>query len=1541
MLRMLVRPLLTLLVLAALSAVAVAHSQDQTTASGNTSRGYTLVLVDANSNSELADARDFIVSQGGSVAIVLPPHAIMGWISRDLDSRMVGRYRIRSIHRSQLDSPPVGFRDRETQLAIGAFNDIVSGRSAKRRALESAQKTGPEAGRPGMIECSLPHPALNKDEFIRNLRLLGAEQSVQSIQSTVTPQYFNNSDVMDGTIAVAVFMMESSGGIDPDLYSWTQAEQDSVRSQVVDGLNWWVEQSRAFNLARPLQFTPIFYLASNPACRISYEPITRAGTDALLWVNQVMSNVGATAGSVFERVSAFDRVTRDTNRANWAYSMFIAYNPPNTRTSFTDGRASWAYIGGPFTVSLLHSFGWPLSRIVSHETGHIFFACDEYVQPGYQTCSCTCAPEVRPEAVNGNCQDISCTHTSTECMMRLNEAALCPFTVAQIGWTSTVPKPAPAAPGGLVAGATSPTQVSLIWQDTSTVEDGFQIERRGGNSADFSQIGVVSANSTTYNDASVLANTAYAYRVRAFNGSGASAYSNEAPVITPATPPVLGVGTASLQDATVGVPYSRTLVPAGGRPDYAWLIESGALPPGLSLAQSGSISGTPTTAGTFNFVARVSDSNGSSATKALTLIVRPAAPLTITTSQLPRGSVATTYSQSVGASGGQTPYTWSIQSGNLPSGLTLNQSGIISGTPDVPGTTSFVLKITDAVAVSVTSVLSITINPASLVLAIETVSLPDGLVAHAYSQALKASGGSAPYRWDIKTGNLPPGLTLSSDGLISGEPSSPGVVQFEVRATDQSGQSITSNLSIDVDPPPELTVLSPGTLPEGAVGVPYRFELKATAGEAPYFWVKKKKLKFGALPDGVTLALEGLVSGTPTAQGVYNFTVIVNDSGDKQARKPLTLEIAPPPPPLAIRTDVLPQALLGLPYNAKLEPSGGLGPYVWNIETGILPDGLTMNSDGVISGRPTTLGSTSIVVRVKDSLGTSSIKAFLVNVTVRPPPLVIQTVSLPDTTAERSYTQTLLASGGVPPYSWSVASGSLGAGLNLSAGGTISGTPATPGTSVFVVRVTDAALQSVSRTLAITVFPPDKQAPFGLLETPDFGATLTATAAGSGWALDNVGIARIEVLVDGQKVGEAIYGLSRPDIAATWGTFPNAAHSGFSFSIDTTRFTIGVHTIAVRFIDAAGNTTLAGTRSVTFQNQVFTIVTTDLARGKKGEVYSMQLSAINGRTPYTWTIASGSLPSGLSLNASGVISGIPSVFGTFTFTVRATDSNNVAAIASFSLVILPDIEPLRIVSTGPLDQGSTGVAYSVQLLFIGGVPPRVWSLAAGSLPPGLTFSSGGVISGTPTQVGVFNFTVRLSDSAAASVTSAVQITVVPGPLVVVTTGDLTRGTVNLFYSKTLQGSGGASPYTWSRASGTLPPGLALNASSGTISGTPTQYGTFSFTVKLTDSQPVEVTSATLRIIVDPAPLVINSNGDLPGGKVATDYSQQLDATGGRTPYAWAVATGALPTGLTLNATTGVISGKPTATGTFTFTVRVTDATPTIVTSAPLRIAVVP
>jgi len=168
------------------------------------------------------------------------------------------------------------------------------------------------------------------------------------------------------------------------------------------------------------------------------------------------------------------------------------------------------------------------------------------------------------------------------------------------------------------------------------------------------------------------------------------------------------------------------------------------------------------------------------------------------------------------------------------------------------------------------------------------------------------------------------------------------------------------------------------------------------------------------------------------------------------------------------------------------------------------------------------------------------------------------------------------------------------------------------------------------------------------------------------------------------------------------------------------------------------------------------------------------------------------------------------------------------------------------------------------------------------------------------------------------------------PLQIITT-NLPGGMIGVPYSQLPVVIGGLSPDTWSIAAGALPGGLTLNTNTGAISGTPTVGGAFPFTLQVQDSNGTIATQA-LSITVILLPLQITTTS-LPGGRVGVRYSQSPVATGGVTPYTWAIITGALPGGLTLNTNTGAISGTPTTAGTFNFTLRVRDASAVTATQA--------
>jgi hypothetical protein len=167
----------------------------------------------------------------------------------------------------------------------------------------------------------------------------------------------------------------------------------------------------------------------------------------------------------------------------------------------------------------------------------------------------------------------------------------------------------------------------------------------------------------------------------------------------------------------------------------------------------------------------------------------------------------------------------------------------------------------------------------------------------------------------------------------------------------------------------------------------------------------------------------------------------------------------------------------------------------------------------------------------------------------------------------------------------------------------------------------------------------------------------------------------------------------------------------------------------------------------------------------------------------------------------------------------------------------------------------------------------------------------------------------------------------PAPLVLTTT-DLPSATQGVSYSATLTASGGTPPYNWSITAGSLPAGLTLNPSTGLISGTPTAGGKLFFTAQVSDAQsPTATTAKELSIIVHLPPLTpLNiTTTVLAGGKIGTNYTQTVEATGGLQPYTWTLASGSLPNGLALNSATGKISGTPIKKGTYSFTLRVRDS----------------
>jgi hypothetical protein len=238
-------------------------------------------------------------------------------------------------------------------------------------------------------------------------------------------------------------------------------------------------------------------------------------------------------------------------------------------------------------------------------------------------------------------------------------------------------------------------------------------------------------------------------------------------------------------------------------------------------------------------------------------------------------------------------------------------------------------------------------------------------------------------------------------------------------------------------------------------------------------------------------------------------------------------------------------------------------------------------------------------------------------------------------------------------------------------------------------------------------------------------------------------------------------------------------------------------------------------------------------------------------------------------------------------------------------------------------------SYSATLQSIGGTGTVTWSVTTGSLPAGLSMSNAGVITGTPTTAGTANFTVSATDSGTPAQIKTQALSIIVNPVLSITVTTLPSGVVTTGYSQAVSTNGGTPPITFSVTAGALPPGLSLIGSSGVISGTPTAYGSYTFTVTAVDSSsPQQSVSQQLTIVINNLPLSITTT-TLPNAVVGTAYNAPLQATGGTPPYTWTVATGSsLPSWLTLSGsgTTWALSGTPTATASVGFTLTVTDST---------------
>ncbi len=343
----------------------------------------------------------------------------------------------------------------------------------------------------------------------------------------------------------------------------------------------------------------------------------------------------------------------------------------------------------------------------------------------------------------------------------------------------------------------------------------------------------------------------------------------------------------------------------------------------------------------------------------------------------------------------------------------------------------------------------------------------------------------------------------------------------------------------------------------------------------------------------------------------------------------------------------------------------------------------------------------------------------------------------------------------------------------------------------------------------------------------------------------------------------------------------------------------------------------ANTVNFNLTNSCSVIALGGLPNGQAGVAYNQTIIATPTGGGYSFAQTDGALPPGFALAANGQLSGTPTTAGTYSFTVTATGFSGLCSVSqSYTLAI---VCPAISLSPSSLPNATVNTAYPQTITANPAGGSYAFALTSGLLPVGVTLNSNGSFGGAPTQSGVFNF--RITASGFGGCTGFNDYTlVVTCPAITVNPANLPGGSVGTAYSQTVSTSP-AGTYNYSVASGTLPTGLTLNASTGAITGTPTANGSFNFTVTASSggmggcigSRSYTVSVGCSTITLSPAP-------PLPSGQAGVAFSQAITASPSGS-YTFSMVAGNLPGGLTLNPTTGVISGLPSVTGNYNFTVK--------------------
>jgi len=1053
---------------------------------------------------------------------------------------------------------------------------------------------------------------------------------------------------------------------------------------------------------------------------------------------------------------------------------------------------------------------------------------------------------------------------------------------------------------------------NLTWSETGTLPAGINFSAQGVLSGTPATTGSFPLTFTVTDSSSPVKTTSLALTLNVAGG--------------------LTFTSSTLPTAIVSVPYNQPLPFTGGTAPFNAVITSGAMPSGLTLSASGVISGTTSNLGPASFTVQVTDSSvpPQIATQSFTLQV--AGSLGFITTSLPNGTVSVAYSQSMATSGGLLPVSFAVTSGTLPAGLGItqpssgSQTATLSGTPTTAATYNFTITATDSStpAQSISLPFSVTIASGALPPATATfVNQPQNSIG---GQLL--SGGPFIVQVNDSTGAPLSGATVVMSFL--GTPPCPTAILGGTltQTTNAAGQAVFSDLTIDRGQNGYILTATANANGGAATSGPSNpftvngFCLTGSMSVARELHTEillpnGKVLIAGGANNVATLNTAELFdppTGTTTATGnlaapngrrahasvlLQNGQVLLIGGFDNASNPLASAELYNPANGTFTATGSMATARARfsgvLLADGRVLVSGGhtnsgvnsgalSASEIYNPATGaftatgslnvvrerhtmtLLPNGMVLVAGGLnFSGPPGSVALSS--AELFDPNANSGVGAFTLIGNMNSARDEARAVLLPN--------GTVLIAGGFASYQ---------TGLSSSTADIYN-----PATNTFTLSANSMSVARAHPTL--TLLPDGTAVVAG--GVPDTGATTPSTTSAD------------------------IFNPATGAFSAT-----GAMNAGREYARDA--------------LLPSGNPLVSGgddginalsSEEIYYSTAPLTplsIATTVLPPAYLNQPYVEQLQAQGGVGNLTWTLTSGTLPAGITLSASGLLSGTPTAISAANIQVKVTDSTGAVFTQSYILVAVPPV-----LVNPALPTANPGVAYTQPITVLTGTAPFTFSLFGGALPTGLSLASNGTVSGTTNVApGTFTFVVKVTDSSTPPVSDNQTVFISVAPPVAITTTSLPSGTAAVPYSTSITASGGLPPVAFLLTSGALPSGLALNPN-GTLSGTPSSAGSFNFSVTAADASVSPQLSApqAYTVVIGAGAALVLAPASLANASLGVAYSQGFTVTGGLPPYNVTLS-GTLPGGLTFNGASNppAITGTPSLVGTFaSITVTVTDS----------------